>query len=192
VAHPPIRDRLVAIANANANDPDGFLEDLSDVHDDWHSEFTRTYGFLLFHHRVVRYFQAIVNARLETEIAPYAADDLQDMSIQPFGADIGGVDNLAELAALSLATESWHNITHDRLATATGTPLLDARRNIFFRPFWQLHLYIDRLFVQALDQYGDRAHTGQFVTPTAVASHIEVSHHGWVRGSDGTDVSGPR
>lgn len=180
MAHSPMRDRLVAIANADAGDPAGFLEDLTDVHDDWHSEFTRTYGFLLFHHRLVRYFQVIVNAQLQPRIAPYAANDLQGMNIQPFSANLASIDTLGELAAFSTSIESWHNTTHGQLATATGTPLMDPRQNIFFRPFWQLHLYIDAMVVQVLDQYGDRAHPGQFIAPTAAASHLEVSHHGWV------------
>jgi hypothetical protein len=181
MAHPPMRDRLVAIASTNAGDPAGFLEDLSDVHDDWHGEFTRTYGFLLFHHRVVRYFQAIVNDPLELGITPYADADLQGMNIQRFvDPNLANVDTLGELARLSESIESWHNTTHGRLATATGTPMMDPRRNIFFRPFWRLHLYIDAFVVQVLDQYGDRVHPGQFVTPGAVASHLEVSHHGWV------------
>jgi hypothetical protein len=180
MAHAEMRDRLVAIASTDAGDPAGFLEDLSDVHDDWHSEFTRTYGFLLFHHRVVRYFQAIVGPQVQPRIAAYTDNDLEGMNIQPFGANLANVDTLGELAGLSFSIESWHNTAHGRLATATGTPMMDPRRNILFRPFWQLHLYIDAFFVQALDQYGDRTHPGQFVTPGAVASHIEVSHHGWV------------
>jgi hypothetical protein len=180
MAHAPMRDRLVAIASTNSGDPAGFLEDLSDAHDDWHSEFTRTYGFLVFHHRVVRYFQAIVNSQLEPRVAAYTASDLEGLEVEPFAAELSNVDTLGELATLSFWIESWHNGAHERLAVATGTPLLDARQNIFFRPFWQLHFYIDEFFVQALDQYGDRTHPGQFVTPTAVASHIEASHHGWV------------
>lgn len=180
MAHAPMRDRLTAIANANAGDPSGFLEELSDVHDDWHGEFTRTYGFLLFHHRVVRYFNAIVNSQLEPRIDPYTAGDLQGFNIQPFGGNVASVDSLEELAALSTSIESWHNSAHGRLTTATGAPLMDPRQNIFFRAFWQLHLYIDAFFIQALGQYGDRFHATQFVSPDAVASHVEVSHHGWV------------
>ena len=63
---------------------------------------------------------------------------------------------------------------------ATGTPMMDPRQNICFRPFWQLHGYIDNLFIRVLDQYGNRAHPSQFVTASAIASHIEAAHHGWV------------
>jgi hypothetical protein len=180
MAHAEMRDRLVAIASANSGDPAGFLEDLSDVHDDWHSEFVRSYGFLLFHHRVVRYFQAIVNVQLEPRVVAYTGDDLQGMEVQPFAGNVANVDTLGELAGLSSSIESWHNTAHGGLANATGTPMMDPRRNIMFRPFWRLHLYIDGFFVRVLDQYGDRTHAGQFITPDAVASHIEVSHHGWV------------
>ncbi len=180
MAHPPMRDRLVAIANSNIGNPSGFLEDLSDPHEDWHREFTRTYGFLLFHHRVVRSFQAVVNPTLQTPVTPFSDGDFQTMGVQPFQANLGGIDALDELAAFSSAIESWHNTAHGGIASATGTPLMDPRQNIFFRAFWQLHLYIEEFFVQILDQYGDSAHPGQFVAPDLVASHIETAHHGWV------------
>lgn len=180
MAHPPMRDRVVAIANANATDPAGFLEDLSDIHFDWHAEFVRSYGFLLFHHRVVRYFQTIVNSQLERPVSAYAAEDLRGMNVQPYTGDLADVDTLGELASFSSDIESWHNTAHGRLQTATGTPLMDPRQNIFFRPFWQLHLYIDDFFARALAQYGERAHPGQFISSTTVASHIETRHHGWV------------
>ncbi len=53
-------------------------------------------------------------------------------------------------------------------------------QNIFFRPFWQFHFFIDDLFEVVLGQYGERAHPGQFVTLSAVAVHIEARHHGWI------------
>jgi hypothetical protein len=44
-----------------------------------------------------------------------------------------------------------------------------------------LHFFIDDVqFGMALQQYGDRAHPGQFIIPSAVAGHIEARHHGWV------------
>jgi hypothetical protein len=60
VSHEPFRDRLVALAAATAQDPAGFLDGLSPIHDDWHTQAARGYGFLLFHNRVVRSFKAIV------------------------------------------------------------------------------------------------------------------------------------
>lgn len=178
--HSPIRDQLVALAAETAGDPTGFLDGLSDVHAAWHMENVRTYGFLLFHHRVVRYFNATVNAQLQPPVTPYTPGDLQGMGIQPFGANLANIDLLAEMATFSRNVESWHNNTHRLLANATQTPLLDPRQNIFFRPFWQLHLYIEDLFRQVLQQYGDLAHPGQFLTLDAVAGHLEASHHGWV------------
>ncbi len=115
MAHSPMRDRLVAIASSNAGDPGGFLEDLSDLHDDWHREFVRSYGFLLFHTRVVRYFNTIVNAQLQPPVAAYTANDLQGMGIAPFGGNLANVDTLAELVSFSNAIESWHNTAHGRL-----------------------------------------------------------------------------
>jgi hypothetical protein len=100
------------------------------------------------------------------------------MGVQPFGDDPAGVDTLGALAAFSASIRSWHNDAHMGIQTATGTPMMDPRQNIFFRPFWRLHFHIDDLFETTLRQYGDRAHPGQFVMPAAVAAHLEARHHG--------------
>ena len=181
MAHTVFRDRLASIASANGQDPTGFLEDLSDVHDDWHGEFTRSYGFLLFHARVVRYFVTIVQPALANNpIVAFTATDFNTLGVAPFGGSTGGLDTLGELATFSSALESWHNTAHGGIGAATGVPMMDPRQNIFFRPFWQLHFYIDALFATVLGQYGTRNHPGQFVTGSTVAAHIEAAHHGWV------------
>ena len=107
-------------------------------------------------------------------------EELDDLGVAPFSTNLDNVDVLAEMAAFSTAIESWHNTAHGTLGAATGTPMHDPRQNIFFRPFWQLHLYIDGLFATVLRQYGDRAHAGQFNVPIAITGHIEARHHGWV------------
>jgi len=180
VAHSPVRDQLVALASSNSGDPMGFLEGLSDIHADWHGENVRTYGFLLFHNRVVRYFNAIVNSALAAPVAAYTPATLQQDGAQPFGGNLANVDTLAELRSLSLAIESWHNTSHSQIGFATQVPMMDPRQNIFFRPFWQLHLYIDGLFQTGLQQYAAGAHAGQFLAPEAVAAHLEAAHHSWV------------
>ena len=63
---------------------------------------------------------------------------------------------------------------------ATGTPMMDASQNIYFRAFWQLHTYIDNLFQVALMRYGENVHPGQFLNVQAVAAHIETGHHSFV------------
>jgi hypothetical protein len=180
VSHITFRDRLVELAGSTSADPAGFLEGLSDIHDDWHREVNRTYGFLLFHSRVVRYFRLIVGSGVQPPIEPFTAAEFRSMNVQPFDPDLSGVDTLGELARLSTTIESWHNTAHSAIGMATGVPMMDPRQNIFFRPFWQLHFFIEGIFETVLDQYGDRAHPGQFVTPSAVTSHIEAAHHGWV------------
>lgn len=181
MAHSPIRNSLIDIANNNAGDPMGFLEGLSDTHVDWHGEIVRTYGFLLFHHRVVRYFKAIVNNQIQQPVVAFTASEFEAMGMQEY-ADIDPVtvDELGALVAFSLSLETWHNAAHSVIGNATGVPMLDARQNIFFRPFWQLHLYVDGLFQIVLGRYENRWHPNQFVDVSAVAGHIEVSHHGWV------------
>lgn len=180
MTHQVFRDQLSALAGATTGDPAGFLDGLSPIHDAWHREGARTYGFLLFHTRVVRYFGQIVSPVVQPPIQPFTPADFQGMGVRRFEYDMANVDALAELADFSFAIESWHNTAHMGIGTATGTPMMDPRQNIFFRPFWQLHRYIDDLFIQVLGQYGERAHPNQFVTPPAIASHIEAAHHGWV------------
>jgi hypothetical protein len=180
MSHAPFRDRLVALAGSTAQDAPGFLDGLSPIHDEWHTESSRGYGFLLFHNRVVRNFKAIVLPTVDPTIEPFTDQQLQDMGVQPFQTDVASVDTLAELVTFSTSIESWHNTAHMGIAQATGTPMMDPRQNIFFRPFWQLHFYIDDLFGVTLHQYGDQAHPNQFVIPSAVAGHIEARHHGWV------------
>lgn len=180
MAHSPVRNELVNLANTNAGDPMGFLEGLSDIHVEWHREDFRTYGFLLFHHRVVQSFTAIVNNRLQNPVSAFTEDEFDQMGAQPYGGNVPTVDTLAELATFSISIESWHNGAHGDIGRATGVPMMDASQNIFFRAFWQLHLYIDELFQVVLSQYGDTAHPGQFLAPSAVASHLETVHHNWV------------
>ncbi|SFM95595.1 hypothetical protein [Nitrosomonas communis] len=180
MAHSQFRNRLIALANDTSENPTGFLEGLSDIHFDWHDELPPTYGFLLFHHRVVRYFNSIVNSRLQPQISAFTPSDLQGMGVQPFTANLGNIDTLGELANFSSSIQSWHNNAHGLIGSATQTPMMDPRQNIFFQPFWRLHLYIDGLFQTVLQQYGDRQHSSQFIDSPAVAGHLEVSHHSWV------------
>lgn len=180
MAHAPTRDALNQLASETADEPTGFLEGLSPIHDDWHSTITRTYGFLLFHYRVVRHFKAIVNPRLQQAVVPYTLADLQGMNVPLPNVDPNTATSLTGLATFSATFESWHNGAHGRIGAATGVPMMDARQNVFFRPFWRLHLYIDGLFQAALDRYGQSAHANQFLDTAAVAGHIEASHHSWV------------
>lgn len=180
MSHATTRNRLIQLASSTAGQPNDFLDGLSPIHNDWHSVPPRTYGFLLFHSRVVRYYQSIVNPTLTPHVVAFTAADFTGMSVAPFTRPTSGVDTLAELASFSGTLESWHNTAHMRIGMATGAPMMDARVNIYFRPFWQLHLYIDDLFKIILKQYATTAHTGQFLNPVAVAGHLESSHHSWV------------
>lgn len=179
MAHSTFRDRLITLRNATLTTPDGFLEGLSDIHDDWHGQ-PRTYGFLLFHHRVVRYFDEIVNNPLGLGIVAYSPADLEGMGVAALTANPAGVDTLGELSTYSSAFETWHNGAHGRIEVATGAPMMDARININYAPFWRLHKFIDARFQTVLQQYANRAHPGALATPFASARHIEAAHHNWV------------
>jgi hypothetical protein len=180
MSHEPFRDQLVSLAGSTTQDPTGYLEGLSPIHDAWHTQGARTYGFLLFHHRVVRYFNAIVASTVDPPITAFDDAGLGRMNVQPFHFDLAGSDTLADLVTFSTAIENWHNAAHRGIEMATGVPMMDPRQNIFFRPFWQLHFFIDDLFDNALDQYAGQAHPDQFVTSDAAAAHIEAQHHGWI------------
>jgi len=106
--------------------------------------------------------------------------ELLAINVREFEPDLNGIDTLGELAQLSTAIEDWHNTAHSSIGMATGVPMMDPRQNIFFRPFWRLHFFIDGIFETVLAQYGNQAHPGQSVIPSAVSSHIEGRHHGWV------------
>ncbi len=173
------RDALITIANNNNGDPLGFLEALSPIHSDWHVPPT-TYGFLLFHHRVVRYFKAIVNPQVNPPVEAFTAAEFEEMGINPYS---GGPDNIASLNALqslSADIEGWHNGAHAGIQVATGVPMMNAAENIFYRVFWKLHFFIDDRFKVGLEQYEAEVHAGAFLNVSAIAAHIEVRHHSWV------------
>ena len=177
MAHEATRGALIALANDTSANPAGFLEGLSDIHEDWHQQFVRTYGFLLFHFRVVRYFNSIVNPALNPGIEAYTKADFVEMGYDEFEGSAAGVDTLGELANFSTAFENWHNTAHLRIEADTGAPMMDARVNILYRAFWRLHYYVDDKFKVVLQQYGDSVHQGQFLNLEAIAAHIEIAHH---------------
>ena len=176
MAHPNTRDELIGIANSNNGDPLGFLEGLSPIHTGWHAP-VRTYGFLLFHHRVVRYFKAIVNPQVNPPVVPFTDADFQGMQIVPFGGAPQNVGSLSDLQTFSADVEGWHNGAHAGIQVATGVPMMDAAENIFYRVFWQLHFFIDDRFKEALARYEQAVHQDAFLSVSAIAAHIEVRHH---------------
>ena len=179
MAHSEFRNRLISLANENSGNPSGFLENLSDIHDDWHGTTPRTYGFLLFHHRLVRYFNTIVNQGWNLNLTGYTSAELQGMGVVDAPAT-ANIDTLGELSSYSARIEGWHNTAHGRIGNATGVPMMDARQNIFFVPFWKLHLYIENRFQTCLQQYGTSVHPNQFLNVTSISGHIEAGHHSWV------------
>ena len=179
MAHESTRDALITIANNNNGDPLGFLEAFSPVHRGWHGP-ERTYGFLLFHHRVVRYFKTIVNPEVNPQVAPFTNAEFDGMGINPFAGGPENITSLNDLQDLSTAIEGWHNGAHARIQVATGVPMMNAAENIFYRVFWRLHFFIDDRFKVGLEQYEAEVHPGAFLNVSAIAAHIEASHHSWV------------
>ena len=173
------RDALITIANNNNGDPLGFLESFSPIHRDWHG-IERTYGFLLFHHRVVRYFKAIVNSQIDPPVVAFTDAEFANMNINVFGGGPQNITSLNDLEAFSTDIEGWHNGAHARIQVATGVPMMNAAENIFYRVFWQLHFFIDERFIVGLEQYETAVHANAFLNVSAIAAHIEVSHHSWV------------
>jgi hypothetical protein len=177
------RDYLIQLANETAQDPEALLGGLRDIHVFWHGQRLeeRTYGFLLFHYRVVRYFNGIVNSRREEPLAPYSPTEFQRMGVPPFPEQIvGNIQTVRDLALFSRAFELWHNLCHEQMERATGAPLMDAAKNIYWAEFWRLHLYVDRIFHQALAQFANGSHPGEFRTVLEVVTYIEEEQDGWV------------
>ena len=179
MAHESTRDALITIANNNNGDPLGFLEALSPIHLNWHQP-APPYGFLLFHHRVVRYFKAIVDPQVNPSIAPFTNAEFDGMGINPFGGGPENIASLNDLAAFSGNIQNWHNGAHQNIQAATGVPMMDPEENIFYRVFWQLHFFIDDRFKVGLQQYEAAVHPGAFLNVSAIAAHIEIRHHSWV------------
>jgi hypothetical protein len=172
----------VRLASENADDPAGFLEGLSDIHDGWHGAFYENVrlpalplpgGPLFQAHRE----RPATGAGRAVHGRRASADGCIGARGQPGQRQVVG---RGDLAAFSAAVESWRNVAHGVIGRATGTPMMDPRQNIFFRPFWRLHLYIDDLFQVALRRYGESAHPELFLDIPAVAGHIEAAHHSWV------------
>ncbi|MCZ6652020.1 MAG: hypothetical protein O7D91_03220 [Planctomycetota bacterium] len=179
MAHESTRDALITIANDNNGDALGFLEAFSPIHRNWHGR-ERTYGFLLFHHRVVRYFMAIVNPRIGAPVEPFTTAEFAAMGVNPYAENPENTASLSDLAAYSADIQRWHNGAHASIQVATGVPMMNAAENIFYRVFWQLHLFIDEKFKVRLGQYEAEVHPNAFLNVSAIAAHIEVSHHAWV------------
>lgn len=193
MAHSTVRDQLSALRSTTEGDAWGFLEGLSPIHTAWHMPGSRRYGFLLFHHRVVRYFNANVNGPLGLGIAPYSAADFaaggqfEDAPWPLPGAFPGPVQRLEDLRELSSIIEEWHNVgAHAVVGAVTGTPMMQPDRNIFYRPFWRLHGFIDEEFKKALVSYGNAVHPPSggglhtIANASNIAQHIEESHHSFV------------
>jgi hypothetical protein len=143
-------------------------------------EASRSYGFLLFHSRVVRSFNAIVAPTVDRAIEPSTEQEFQDMGVEAFQEDASSVPPSVTSWRFHSDRELAQHRTHGNRRGARnaddGFPA-----ECLFRAFWQLHLFIDEVqFGRALRQYGDQAHPSQFVLPSAVADHIEARHHGWV------------
>jgi hypothetical protein len=185
MAHSTVRNQLISLRNSTREDAWGFLEGLSPIHTVWHGPGARRYGFLLFHHRVLRYFRSNVEGPLSLGITPYSTADFSSGGMfesVPWplpGALTGPVSSLEGLAEYSSVVEEWHNSAHGAIGAVTGAPMMDPTVNIFYRPFWRLHSFIDEEFKTALVAYGNAAHP-PVGTPTSIAGHIEESHHSFV------------
>jgi hypothetical protein len=123
----------------------------------------------------------IVNSQVEPPVTPYTDAGFRDIGIEPFSGGPERASSLGDLRLLSENIENWHNGAHARIQVATGVPMMNAAENIFYRVFWQLHFYIDDRFKEGLQQYEAEVHPDAFLNVSAIAAHIEVSHHSWVQ-----------
>jgi hypothetical protein len=179
-------EKFTADAKA-AGDSWLFLEELGPLHRRWHSipRTARTVGFLLFHWHVVQDFKTL---RLNRTMGAHA-DSLDDFSrggkFEEAGwkshmGDVADAEDLDGLLLYSEAIESWHNEAHMVIGEVTGAPMMKPRINIFYRPFWGLHLFINSKFDEQLRGYASKAKltTKQ---PSSVVQSIESKHRKYVK-----------
>jgi hypothetical protein len=153
----PTLDYLLRIANeaVNAGNPWLFLNSLGPLHVRWHDTpiETRTLGFLIFHWLVIFYFRSLGLDRI-MRITPYNTSDFSpggrfysiDVNWNSWMGSISRSRNINELIRYSAQIERWHNNVHMTLEMATGTPMMDAARNIYYSTFWNLHFFINNRF----------------------------------------------
>lgn len=160
--------------------PRRYLELLSPLHALWHARAPRRVGFLLFHWHVIEHFSAV---GLTQELGVHA-DTVGDFSAGGrFAAadwveSMRGVEdstNLSELVMYSRAIEGWHNESHMVIGEVTGLDMMDARANVFFAEFWNLHFFINASFEEQARAYATAAHP-QLQGMAAIVAHIESSH----------------
>ena len=171
----------------NDGNPRVFLERLSPLHVNWHNQpsASRRIGFLIFHWHVVAHFKELglvdnmgVNPIYTVAVfSPGGAYSEADFNDAMTG--VSASQSLQGLADFSRAIEGWHNEAHMVIADKTGNPLMDPGRNVFYRRFWRLHLFIDQRFESEMTSYAQAAHP-QLTTSAQVIDHLENSHHGWV------------
>ena len=164
-----------------------FLEELGPLHERWHSvpRTARTVGFLLFHWHVVQDFKTLkldktMNARAYTEDDFGAGGQFDQADWKSHMGDVQDAADLDGLVRYSEAIESWHNEAHMVIGDATGAPMMQPRINIFYRPFWGLHFFINEKFTTQLGSYarGSKLPSKQ---PATVVQSVESQHRAYLK-----------
>jgi hypothetical protein len=178
----------IATEALRANNARLFLDRFSSYHAAFHRRdiTSRDIGFLMYHWCVIYYFRTLALDRI-MNITPYTIRDFMPWGRFYTGNVFCGTwlerillsRNINDLIRFSWQLELCHNEWHAGIETVTGAPMMDPARNIYFQAFWNLHFFIDSLFVQQLIGYRD-ANNLSFRTPYQIIVSLERSYPGLV------------
>jgi hypothetical protein len=157
-----------------------YLRRLSPIHLRWHMQRVRRVGFLLFHWHVIEHFTAVrlnramgVRANTKADFNPGGRFKAArwDASMR----DVPDSATISDLVDYSRAIEGWHNEAHMVIGEVTGLDMMDARANVFFPEFWELHFFINARFEEQLALYAKSSGLRKR-TAAAVVKRIEEEH----------------
>lgn len=129
-----------------ARHPRDFLNAMTTIHPWWHNRGFGFIGFLTFHKEVI--------LACRRSLASVAAGDFFPAPLANMtpAYDTAQLDSINDLNFFSRQIQAWHNDVHRSPQFPPG--FMDPTRNIFMRPFWQFHHFIDQKFDQALRRAG--------------------------------------
>jgi hypothetical protein len=142
---------------------------------------TRSVGFLTFHWCIIFYFKALGLDRL-MGINAFSPNDFLiggrfyniDTDWNVWMENTQSVRNINDLLQFSDRIERWHNSAHMSIEMVTGTPMMDASINIYYRTFWELHIFINNTFEEQLNSYKINTNPNpNMITPFQVLQAID-------------------
>ena len=154
---------ITALENARrealqSHDAVRFLSRLESIHPAWHQTpfVARSLGFLSFHWYLGEEFKKAKGPQLwPGGIKPFTRADFKRVG-WPYNVTLRAKnDDVASLAAFSLAIEKWHNQAHMAIGMdiRREDEMMNPALNIYLREFWRLHYFINARFLPELRKY---------------------------------------